>query len=164
MEYSLSGRQLNKRMDRWKRAICREMRREQVYDVNVWQAAGAVHAQMHSELSICAQTPPSPSLSLPSPASGSSVVLREATGKCRTSSAELSLHSCWCQLLCPPSLLSLPRLLRSSFEKLAAATGWLLWEILNLSLSPPRPCVGSDTGHECVFFSISCSDTLLTGF
>lgn len=36
----------------------------------------------------------------------SPVVLRDDWEKCRTSSAELSLHSCWCQLLCPPFLLS----------------------------------------------------------
>lgn len=34
--------------------------------------------------------------------------------ECRTSSAELSLHSCWCQLPCPPSLLS-SRLLSPPF-------------------------------------------------
>lgn len=47
-------------------------------------------------------------------------------GKCRTSSAELSLHSCWCQLLCPPSLLSPSPRVRSPSHKLAAATCWLL--------------------------------------
>jgi len=61
-------------MDGWERAICREMRRTQVYNVYVWRAVKAMYAQIHSELSICDQTPPSPSLP-PFPASGSSVVL-----------------------------------------------------------------------------------------
>lgn len=74
----------------------------------MWRATGAMYAQIHLELSICDQTPP---FFIPSPLPPSCPVAallssERRLGKCRTSSAELSLHSCWCQLLCPPSLLS----------------------------------------------------------
>lgn len=90
-------------------AICREIWTKQVYAVFVWTAARSRYAQIHLELSICDKTnlplPPGPSLlSCPVAALLSS---ERRLGKCRTSSAELSLHSCWCQLLCPPSSLVL---------------------------------------------------------
>lgn len=54
---------------------------------------------------MCAPIHPPPQCPVPAVLSSESRL-----EKCRTSSAELSLRSCWCHLLCPPPLLS-PRLL-----------------------------------------------------
>lgn len=107
-----------------------EMWRMQVYMIGTRRAAGAMCAQIHLMLPICYCT--LPRLSLPSCPVAAPLSSERRSGKCRTSSAELALHSCWCQLPCPPSLLS-PSLVPpslSSFEKLAAATCWLQWETL----------------------------------
>lgn len=89
------------------------------YIMCMWRATGAMCAQILLILSICDYTPPPtppppypPCLSLPSCPMAVLLSSERRLGKCRTSSAELLLHSCWCQLLCPPSLLS-PRLVPS---------------------------------------------------
>lgn len=93
----------------------------------MWRGCSrATYARTHSQLSICDQTPPSPSLPPFSWPVAALLSSERRLGKCRTSSAELSLHSCWCQLLCPPSLLSPSPPLWSPSHKLAAATCWLL--------------------------------------
>lgn len=101
-------------------------RRMHVYNVRVRLPEPSVHGNTQSCTSVTRRPVTSPSC--PTAALLSS---ERQLGKCRTSSAELSLHSCWCQLLCPPSPLSPSPTLTTTFSTLnksAAATCWIQQE------------------------------------
>lgn len=131
---------LDKWVDRWERAICREMRRMQVYNLYV----EGCRAQIHLMLSICYYTPPPPSPPPPLLVSPSLPVQWQLCCPQRDDweSVALPLQSYRSTAAGVSSsalpLCSLPDLfplfLLSSLAKLAAATCWLLWEILPESL------------------------------
>lgn len=114
-------------MDRWEKAVCRGV---QVYNVYVWMAAGAMCAQMHSELSIYDQTP------LPPHPVAALLSSERRLGKvshflCRAIAPQLLVSAPL------PSLFALlfPLFLWSSLDKLPTATHWRLWGTLCCSYS-----------------------------
>lgn len=83
-EYNLPIQWLDKWLCKRGNTICREMERLLVCKTCMWSSFSfdAGHLWLYVQKRLLSS--------------------ESQLEECRTSSAELSLHSCWCQLLCPP--------------------------------------------------------------